>query len=179
MQDSIELLKENGLLRIVEEEVDIDLEMAHIAYVEVKQKNSKALLFMHPVSKRLDKKFDTPVLMNVFGSYEATKLIFGKEPDEIAARIEELLHMKPPRDFWGKLGMLKELFELKSVFPKRVNSKAPAQEIVKKDINLYELPVLKTWSDDGGPFITMGQVYTQSLDGDKQNLGMYLSLIHI
>ncbi len=173
MKRIIELLKEHDLLRVIDKEVDIDLEMAHIAYVEVKQKDSKALLFTNPVSKRLDSKFDIPVLMNVFGSYEATKLIFEKEPDEIAQKIEELLHLKPPSSFWGKLEMLKELFDLKSVFPKRVTSNAPCQEIVKKEINLYDLPILKTWSDDGGPFITMGQVYTQSLDGQKQNLGMY------
>ncbi|MDQ7043535.1 MAG: menaquinone biosynthesis decarboxylase, partial [Sulfurimonas sp.] len=40
-------------------------------------------------------------------------------------------------------------------------------------INLYDLPVLTTWEQDGGPFITMGQVYTQSLDGEMVNLGMY------
>ena len=173
MTRTIELLKENNLLRVIDDEVDIDLEMAHIAYVEVKQKDSKALLFTHPVSKRLDKKFDIPVLMNVFGSFEATKLIFKKEPDEIAQTIEKLLHMKPPSGFIGKLEMLKELFELKNVFPKRVSSKAPCQEVVTKNINLFDLPILKTWSKDGGAFITMGQVYTQSLDGEKQNLGMY------
>ena len=32
---------------------------------------------------------------------------------------------------------------------------------------------MTTWEKDGGPFITMGQVYTQSLDGQMQNLGMY------
>ncbi|HFU74061.1 MAG TPA: menaquinone biosynthesis decarboxylase, partial [Helicobacteraceae bacterium] len=40
-------------------------------------------------------------------------------------------------------------------------------------INLYDIPVLTTWEQDGGPFITMGQVYTQSLDGDMVNVGMY------
>ena len=173
MTRTIELLRENNLLKVIDEEVDIDLEMAHIAYIEVKQKDSKALLFTHPVSKKLDKKFDTPVLMNVFGSYEATRLIFEKEPDDIADKIEKLLHMKPPSGFFGKVEMLKELFELKNIFPKRVNTKASCQEIIKKDVNLLDLPVLKTWSEDGGAFITMGQVYTQSLDGQKQNLGMY------
>jgi 4-hydroxy-3-polyprenylbenzoate decarboxylase len=38
---------------------------------------------------------------------------------------------------------------------------------------LDRLPILKTWEEDGGAFITMGQVYTQSLDGEMQNLGMY------
>ncbi len=170
---TIELLRENNLLKVIDEEVDIDLEMAHIAYIEVKQKDSKALLFTHPVSKRLDKKFDVPVLMNVFGSYEATRLIFEREPDEIADKIEKLLHMKPPSGFFGKVEMLKELFELKNIFPKRVGAKASCQEIIKKEVNLLDLPILKTWSEDGGAFITMGQVYTQSLDGQKQNLGMY------
>lgn len=38
---------------------------------------------------------------------------------------------------------------------------------------MFDLPILKTWEEDGGPFITMGQVYTESLDGKKQNVGMY------
>ncbi len=58
--------------------------------------------------------------MNVGGSYKATKLIFGKEPDEIAQKIESLLHLKPPSSFMGKIEMFKELFSLKSVFPKRM-----------------------------------------------------------
>ncbi len=173
MHRTIELLKKHNLLKVIDQEIDIDLEMAHIAYVEVKKEDSKALLFTNPVSKKLGKKFDIPVLMNVFGSYEATKLVFEKEPDDIAQKIEKLLHMKPPSGFMGKFEMFKELFSLKSVFPKRLKIQAPAQEIIYKEPNLYDFPILKTWSEDGGPFITMGQVYTQSLDGEKQNLGMY------
>ncbi|MDX1808276.1 MAG: menaquinone biosynthesis decarboxylase [Sulfurospirillaceae bacterium] len=173
MQRTIELLKKHNLLKIINEEVDIDLEMAHIAYIEVKQENSKALLFTNPVCKRLNKKFDIPVLMNVFGSFEATKLIFKKDPDAIAKKIDELLHLKPPKNIWDKFSMLGELFSLKNVFPKRVNIKSPCQEKVLENIDLLDLPVLKTWPEDGGAFITMGQVYTQSLDGTKQNLGMY------
>lgn len=173
MQRIIKELEENDLLKVIEDEVDIDLEIAHIAYVEVKQKHSKALLFENPVSKRLDKKFDFPVLMNVFGSFEATRIVFGKEPDEIAQEIETLLHLKAPSGFMAKLQMLGELFSLKNVFPKRLSKKGLCQENIFDKPNLYDLPILKTWPQDGGPFITMGQVYTQSLDGTKQNLGMY------
>ncbi len=174
MKRTIELLSKHNLLKVIDKEVDIDLEMAHIAYVEVKKEDSKALLFTKPVSRKLGKRFDIPVLMNVFGSYKATKLLFGKDPDEIADKIEKLLHLKPPSGFMDKLGMFKELFSLKSVFPKRLkNSRVPAQEIVYEEIDLYRFPILKTWSEDGGPFITMGQVYTQSLNGEKHNLGMY------
>jgi 4-hydroxy-3-polyprenylbenzoate decarboxylase len=169
----IEELKSRDLLRVIDDELDIDLEIPHVAYVEIKKPDSKALLFTNPVSKKLGKKFDIPVLMNVFGSLEATELIFGRHPDDIAAQIENLLHMKPPATFIGKLSMLGELFSLKNVFPKRLNKKGACQEKIYKDINLYDIPVLKTWPEDGGPFITMGQVYTESLDGEKQNLGMY------
>jgi len=173
MEEIIKELKDKNLLRIIDEELDIDLEIPHIAYVEIKKEDSKALLFTNPVSKRLNKKFDMPVLMNVFGSYEATELIFEKHPDDIADEIESLLHMKPPSGFIDKVSMLGKLFSLKSVFPKRLSSKGSCQEIRQENIDLNEFPILTTWSEDGGPFITMGHVYTQSLDGTKHNVGMY------
>ncbi|NPA74333.1 MAG: menaquinone biosynthesis decarboxylase [Epsilonproteobacteria bacterium] len=175
MQRTVDLLKKHDLLRVIDEEVDIDLEMAHIAYIEVKKEDSKALLFTKPISKRLGIRYNTPVLMNTFCSYEATKLIFTKEPDEVAALIEELLHMKPPKGFAKKIEMFSKLFELRKVFPKRVEFRGACQEKEQKgdNVDLYQFPILKTWDEDGGPFITMGQVYTVSLDGEKQNLGMY------
>ena len=174
MKNAIELLKEHDLLRIIDAEVDIDLEIPHIAYIEVKKEESKALLFTHPISKRLDKKFTTPVLMNVFGSHKATELFLGKKADDIADEIENLLHLKPPTSLGEKFGMLSNLFSLKSVFPKRLKGRGACQEVIYHDnINLYDIPILTTWSQDGGPFITMGQVYTQSLDGERKNLGMY------
>ncbi len=175
MKRVIELFKKNNLLRVIEDEVDIDLEIAHIAYIEVKKENSKALLFTNPVSKRLNKKFKMPVLMNTFGSYKATELIFDKKPEEIANNIEELLHLKPPQGFAKKIEMFAKLFELRKIFPKRSTKKGECQEVIikKEKVNLFDIPVLKTWPEDGGAFITMGQVYTQSLDGTKQNLGMY------
>jgi len=173
MEEIIEELKNHNLLRIIDNELDVDLEIPHIAYVEIKKEDSKALLFTNPVSKRLNKKFDMPVLMNVFGSYEATELIFGKHPNDIANEIEELLHMKPPAGFMDKISMLSKLFSLKNVFPKRLSAKGNCQKVIQENINLNELPILTTWSEDGGAFVTMGHVYTQSLDGTKQNVGMY------
>ena len=175
MKNAIELLKEHNLLRVIDAEVDIDLEIPHIAYIEVKKENSKALLFTNPVSKRLDKKFSTPVLMNAFGSHKATELFIGKKADDIADEIEKFLHLKPPSSMGEKFGMLSQLFSLKSVFPKRLKGKGASQEVVHtgSDVNLYDIPILTTWTQDGGPFITMGQVYTESLDGERKNLGMY------
>lgn len=169
----IEQLEKNGLLKVIEDELDIDLEIPHVAYVEVKQDNSKAILFKNPISKRLNKKFNMPVLMNIFGSFEATRLIFGCEPDSIAKKIEQLLHLKPPKGFIGKINLFNELLKMKNIFPKYLKTSGECQEIVYKNPNLNSFPILKTWSDDGGAFITMGQVYTKSLDGEKNNVGMY------
>jgi 4-hydroxy-3-polyprenylbenzoate decarboxylase len=113
--------------------------------------------------------------MNMFANFEITQWIFGNHPDAIAAEIRELLHLKPPEGFMGKISMLSQLFNLKNVSPKRLKKRGECQSIIYQgtDASLDRLPILTTWSEDGGPFITMGQVYTQSLDGKMQNLGMY------
>ncbi len=168
----VAFLKEECGLKIIDEELDVNLEIPHIAYVEVKKKDSRPLLFTNPVDRKENRKFDIPVLMNIFSNFETTKKILGKDPDKIGSEIEELLHLKPPRSFSEKFSLLMKLFSLKNVFPKRIEGKGTCQEIeLKSDLDL--LPILKTWPDDGGKFITMGQVYTVSLDGKQQNLGMY------
>ena len=173
---AIELLKRNNELKIIDEPLDIYLEIPHLAYAEVKKQNGgKALLFTNPIDTKRGKKFQESVLMNIFGSYRRCELLFGRSIESVANEIEKLLHLKPPASFMEKISMAKELFALKDIFPKRLKTKGDCQQIILKDeaIDLYELPVLTTWEGDGGPFITMGQVYTQSLDGEMVNLGMY------
>jgi len=167
----IEELKAQGQLRVIDEEVDIDLEMAHIAYIEVKKEPSHALLFTKPIKG--DKKFDMPVLMNLFGTFERTEMLFGRDVEDVASEIEKLLHLRPPQTLIQKFSMLTDLFSLKNVFPKKLKGRGACQEVVQYEPDLNSLPILKTWSEDGGAFITMGQVYTTSLDGQMVNLGMY------
>jgi len=173
-KETIELLVKHDLLRVVEEELDIYLEVPHVAYVEVKKENSKALLFTNVVDRKKGKKFSTPVLMNVFCCFKALELFMG-DVTQIAKRIEELLHIKPPSGWFDKFSMFQKLFSLKSVVPKRSSKRGLCQEVIKQgtEAKLSDIPVLTTWEEDAAPFITMGQVYTQSLDGSMQNLGMY------
>lgn len=173
MWDWIDKFRQNGLLKDIYEEVDIDLEIAHLSYLEVKKDDSKILLFHNPVDKN-GKKYQ-PVLTNTFSSFKALKLIFGRDLNQIIDEIETLLKPKKPKNFTQKLEFVSMLLSMRKIFPKRVKLAAKCQEIVKlgKDINLYDLPILKTWPKDAGAFITMGQVYTKSLDGEVQNLGMY------
>lgn len=175
MDNVVNWLKEHGNLKIIEDELDVELEIPHLAYVEVKLDSSRPLLFTNPVNRAKGIKYDMPVLMNIFANKEVTEKIFDKHPDDVAQGIDELLKLKPPQGFMNKLKMIPKLVSLKNVFPKRLKGKGECQEVIysKENVDLDMLPILKTWEEDGGPFITMGQVYTQSLDGQMQNLGMY------
>ena len=175
MQDVVAWLRENGNLKIVDEPLDVELEIPHVAFIEVKTDDSRPILFTKPVNKAKGIEYDMPVLMNIFANKELTQKIFGKHPDLVAEGIDELLKLKPPKGFKAKLAMIPKLFSLKNVFPKRLTFRGECQEVVipKDKVDLDMLPILKTWEEDGGAFITMGQVYTQSLNGEMQNLGMY------
>jgi 4-hydroxy-3-polyprenylbenzoate decarboxylase len=175
MNDVVEWLKVNGNLKVIDEPLDVELEIPHIAYIEVKKDDSRPILFTNPINKAKDIKYDMPVLMNIFANKALTEKIFDKHPDKVAEGIDKLLKLKPPAKLIDKLKMIPELFALKNVFPKRSNKRGECQQVVisKAEVDLDKLPILKTWEEDGGPFITMGQVYTQSLDGSMQNLGMY------
>ena len=52
MKRAIELLKKHNLLKIIDDELDINLEIPHVAYVEVKEPNSKAILFTNVVDRK-------------------------------------------------------------------------------------------------------------------------------
>ena len=175
MQDVVQWLKDNGNLKIIDEPLDVELEIPHVAYIEVKTDDSRPILFTNPVNKAKGIEYDMPVLMNIFANKALTEKIFGKHPDEVAEGIDELLKLKPPKGLKEKLAMVPKFFSLKNVFPKRLNFRGECQEVIipKDEVDLDILPILKTWEEDGGPFITMGQVYTRSLDGQMQNLGMY------
>lgn len=176
MEKYINLLKENNLLKIIDKPCDIELEIAHISYIEVKKDDSKALIFTNPTNKNGDK--FPPVITNIFGSFKALEIIFGRDISDISDEISALLKPKKPNSLKEKIDFFSYLLSLKSIFPKRLKGKGICQECEFKEPNLYKLPVLKTWDDDGGAFITMGQVYTKALNGTTQNLGMYRLQVH-
>lgn len=173
MKEFIQILKENDLLRVIEEPVDIDLEIAHLAYIEAKKgEKGKALLFKNPIDKKLNKQYKFPVLMNTFCNKKALNLAFGRDYKEVAEEISKLIKLHIPTSFKAKMDFFMNLLSFKNIPPKRLkkNKALYDYEILN---SLEELPILKTWEDDAGKFITMGQVYTQNLDKTQNNLGMY------
>ncbi|EAH4616937.1 menaquinone biosynthesis decarboxylase [Campylobacter jejuni] len=173
MKEFIQILKENDLLRVIEEPVDVDLEIAHLAYIEAKKgENGKALLFKNPVDKRNNKQYKFPVLMNVFCNEKALNLAFERDYKEVADEISKLTKLHIPTSFKAKIDFFMNLLSLKNVPPKRLKADKALYDYEILN-SLEELPILKTWEEDAGKFITMGQVYTQNLDKTQNNLGMY------
>ncbi|CAM2945913.1 menaquinone biosynthesis decarboxylase [Helicobacter burdigaliensis] len=174
MRKTIDLLKMHNEIKIISTPLDIELEIPHLAYLEVKKKESKALLFTNPICKRLNKTYETPVLMNLFGNFKRVELLIG-DTQKIAKEISYFLKMKPPKGVGEFLRFLPKIAQLRFLAPCVQEDIKLAQEVVYKGVNvdLLSLPVIKTWEEDGGAFITMGQCYTQSLNGEVKNLGMY------
>ncbi|MEJ5172711.1 MAG: menaquinone biosynthesis decarboxylase [Hydrogenothermaceae bacterium] len=175
LSEFLKKAEDKGFVKVIKEPLDVNLEIPHIAYIEVKKDNSKILLFENPIDRKENIKYEIPVVMNCFANFEITEFIFGKHPDSIAKDIEEILHIKPPSSLYDKLSTLSKLFKVKNIFPKRSKKRGECQEIVYKEdkVNLDVIPILKTWEKDGGKFITAGQIYTISIDGQFQNLGLY------
>jgi len=159
-------------IKTIDTPLDVNLEIPHLAYIEAKKKKPKILMFTNPIEG--NKKYDIPVVMNVFANDEVVREIFGKDLDEIASEIESLIKLKPPKTLSEKLKAFGKLFAIKNTIPKSVKSAECQYHIYEGEAaKLSNLPILKTWERDGGKFITMGQVYTKSLDGSIKNVGMY------
>jgi UbiD family decarboxylase len=60
----------------------------------------------------------------------------------------------------------------------RGGSSGPVTEVVTDDVRLDRLPVLTTWPEDGGPFVTLPLVHTQHPERGAPNLGIYRMHVH-
>lgn len=130
----IKFLQEHDELTIIDTPLDIYLEIPQLAYIEVKKLDSKALLFTRPICKKSGKEFDIPVLMNVFGSHKRLDLLINKPIPKIAHSLQNLLHLSPPKGIKQIFHKLKELYALRSVFPKYIKKRGNAKRLLKHRI---------------------------------------------
>ena len=175
-QTFLNQLEASGELRRVGVEVDPRLEAGAIADRVSKQPGGGCALCFERI-----KGADMPVVMNVFGSRRRMAMALGvdQEPaglDAVAARIEKLIQEampKPGASFLDKLAKLPMLAEVSGWMPKTVR-KGICQEVVWRgeDARVSRLPVLTTWPEDGGPFITLGLGHTRFKSG-MRNMGLY------
>jgi 4-hydroxy-3-polyprenylbenzoate decarboxylase len=176
LQEFIAALDQAGELARVREPVRARLEIAEIADRCMKSQGGGPALLFEQVLLDDGRRSEFPVAINLFGSLRRMCLALGvSDLDEIGGRISELLNLKVPEGFFGKLAMLPRLAEI-AKFPPRTRGGRPAcQEVVWQgdEIDLDRIPFLTTWPGDGGRYITLPMVITEDPRTGVRNVGMY------
>jgi len=166
IHEFIKELENNGELKRVKTEVDSDLEIAEILRRGM-YSNGPAILFENV------KNYEMPVLGNAFGSMK--RLEIGLEMTdftEIGQRIVDMTKMDIPSGFLNKIKKLPELSKMTESFPKPENS-GPVTEVTSNTASFDEIPILKSWPNDAGRFITLGLVATKHPETGIRNLGVF------
>lgn len=162
------LLSAQKQLITIDVEVDPHLEIAEI-HRRVVAQEGPVLLFRNVKGSQF------PVVTNLFGTAQRVAWAFGENVDQT---IEEILHLfqHPPeskkelfQSLWQHRPLLTRLMNL----GKKPSKQAPLFETTLS--SLEEIPFLTSWPLDGGPFLTLPLVYTESIDPShaSANLGMY------
>lgn len=165
LRSFIQKLKEEDELTEVNAEVDPYLEIAEI-HRRVIEEQGKALLFTNVKNSKF------PVITNMFGTAKRIDLGFGKRPQQFVKRAVEMVEVllpPKPKELWQYRDMA---FTGLKLGTKNV-SKAPILDVMQKPAKLEEIPLLQLWHEDGGHFVTLPLVYTESPTTGKHNLGMY------
>ena len=171
LRDFLAQLEAKGQLKRITQEVDPNLEMTEIADRTLRAKGP-ALLFENP------KGYDTPVLLNLFGTPERVAMGMGQNSVEALREVGKLLaYLKEPeppkglKDLWEKLPVFKQVLNM----PAKELKKAPCQEVVLTgdDVDLSKLPIQRCWPGDAAPLITWGLTVTKGPHKKRQNLGIY------
>jgi UbiD family decarboxylase len=163
-------LRRDGGLAEVTMPVDARLEAAEI-HRRVIAAGGPALLFTNVKGAAF------PLATNLFGTARRAELAFGTRPLRLVRRLVELaqtLLPPTPARLWGARDLAREALRLGT---SRRRS-GPVTEVVTSDVRLDRLPILTTWPEDGGPFVTFPLVYTESPEGKGHNLGMYRLQVH-
>jgi UbiD family decarboxylase len=166
----LDQLRRDRDLVTVEAPVDARLEAAEI-HRRVIAAGGPALLFTRV------KGADFPLVTNLFGTARRAELAFGTRPQQLIRRLvhlAETLLPPTPAKIWGARDLAREALRIGS---SRRRS-GPVAEVVTADVRLDHLPILTTWPEDGGPFVTLPLVYTEHPDGKGHNLGMYRLHVH-
>ena len=165
LRQFVDRLRSEGELAVIQAEVDPHLEAAEI-HRRVIAAAGPALLF------RNLRGAEFPAVTNLFGTARRVELAFGSRPSKLlerAAKLPETLLPPTVGRLWDHRELLATLMKLGL---KRCRS-GPVLDRVERPPRLSRLPVLTTWPKDGGPFITLGQVYTEHPEGKGHNLGLY------
>jgi 4-hydroxy-3-polyprenylbenzoate decarboxylase len=160
MEQCVNDLEKHGHLIRIKEEVDPNLEMAAI-HLRVFENNGPALLFENVKGSKYR------AVSNLFGTVERSRFIFRDSLE----RVKRLVQLKGDPS-----NLAKNPSWAFSALRGSFNALPLQQKSQFEEISISDLPQVKCWSDDGGPFVTLPQVYSEDLDKPgilNSNLGMY------
>jgi len=113
-----------------------------------------------------------PVVTNLFGTPKRIELAFGTKPQALVKQVVHFAETLLPPKFsklWDNRNLALEVLKLGISSVKQ----GPVLEVVEQPADLNRIPILTTWQQDGGPFITLPLVYTEHPKDKRHNLGMY------
>lgn len=157
-------LEKNGQLIRIKEEVDPYLEMAAIQ-LRVYENQGPALLFENIKGSRF------PAVSNLFGTLDRSKFLFRDTLEQIKTLVE--LKGDPVKALKNPFKYVSAGLTAFSALPMRSARNAP---IKYGKCRIFNIPPIVNWPMDGGPFVTMPQVYTEDIQQPgimNANLGMY------
>lgn len=157
-------LEKHGRLVRIREEVDPHLEAAAI-HLRVYENEGPALLFENLKGTQF------PAVSNLFGTLDRSRFMFRDSLDKIKTLVDlksdPLKALRNPFKYAG-VGLT-----ALSALPWQTGFRSPVKF---GKIQISDLPQITNWPMDGGPFVTMPQVYTEDIDKPgilNANLGMY------
>src|SRR5512147_75026 len=143
----LDRLRREGDLAVVEARVSAHLEVAEI-HRRVIAAGGPALLFTNVEGS------DVSLATNLFGTSRRAAWAFGDRPLRLIRRLVELAEtiLPPtPAKLWGARDLAFEALKVGL----KARSGGPVTDLVTTDVRLDRLPVLTTWPEDGGPFVTL------------------------
>ena len=164
LQSCITDLEKNGHLLRIKEEVDPYLQMAAI-HLRVFENQGPAILFENVKGSKF------PAVSNLFGTLDRSRFVFRDTLDKIKTLVD--LKTDPMKALKRPFSYANVALTALSALPMKTGKNAPVNF---GRTQISALPQVVNWPMDGGPFVTMPQVYTE--DADKPgimsaNLGMY------
>ena len=178
LRDFIARLEREGRLVRVTAPVSPVLEMTEIQ-TRLLAESGPAVLFENVVGEG-GRRYDMPVLVNLFGTVERVAWGMDREPHQLREIGETLAFLKqpePPGGWREAMEMLPLVRTVMAMKPKTVGS-APCQEVVLQgaDIDLGRLPIQTCWPGEPAPLITWPLVVTKGPGKRREddfNLGIY------
>lgn len=165
LQACVDDLEKNGHLIRIKQEVDPYLEAAAI-HLRVYEAEGPAILFENIKGSKF------PAVSNLFGTLERSKFMFR----DTLANIKTLVDLKnnPLKAIKNPLKYAGVSLTAISALPLKIPQSFAKVNYGRTQIS--EIPPIVNWPMDGGPFVTMPQVYTEDIDKPgimNANLGMY------